>query len=96
MAYFRNHSEPEKEHEQQFRYPVETQDSFLSDEASWEEEQEAREARKDKYRLLFAVRDLFGTVLGAVFILVLLMLLISLISWVVTDLGQSFSLLNGL
>jgi hypothetical protein len=93
MAYFRNHSEPEKEHEQQFHLPVLTSDPISPQDEDWTDEQEAR---KDRYRLLFAVRDLFGTVLGALFILALLMLLVSLASWVIKDLSQSFSLLGGL
>ena len=97
MAYFRNHSEPEKEHEQQFVYPVQDTDPEQSEDwDEWEEEQEAKEARKDRYRLIFAVRDLFGTLLGAICILFLLMLLISLCSWGENDLKQSFSLLDRL
>ena len=49
MAYFRNHSEPEKEHEQQFVYPVQDTDPEQSEDwDEWEEEQEAKEARKDR------------------------------------------------
>ena len=97
MAYFRNHSEPEKEHEQQFVYPVQDTDPEESEELeAWEDEEESKEARKDRYRLILAVRDLFGTLLGALCILLLLMLIISLYSWVTKDLKQSFNLLNTL
>ncbi|MBQ6527439.1 MAG: hypothetical protein IJI38_02840 [Clostridia bacterium] len=94
MAYFRNHSEPEKEHEQQFVFPVDEDET--EDIEDWENEEEIREARKDRYRLVFAIRDLFGMILGALCILALLALLISLVSWVISDLSQSFSLLGGL
>ena len=97
MAYFRNHAEPEKEHEQQFVYPVQDTDPEESEELeAWEDEEESKEARKDRYRLILAVRDLFCTLLGALCILLLLMLIISLYSWVTKDLKQSFNLLNTL
>ena len=57
---------------------------------SWEEEE--REARKDRLRLILGIRDLILTVIGALVILALMTMFISMVDWVITDLKHSFFL----
>ena len=94
MAYFREHK-PEG-HVAQFAPDAEERlEEPYYDPEEDEDLEEEEEIRRDRFRLLGGVADLFGTVLGALCILGLLALLISLVNWVSTDLSQSFSVLGG-
>ena len=94
MPYFEHHEETR--HQSHFaesaEHLLDTDDSMQYDTDDWDT-QESIEERRDRLRLLFGAGDLFGTVLGALCILALLALLISLGSWVWNDLSQSFSIL---
>ena len=104
MAYFRAHTQ--KAHVPAFSEDAEAlldaqdmEDSFPEEEGSpwdWEEEAEEREAQRDRYRLFHGATDFFSAVVGTVCILILIAFIISLLSWVQSDLTQSFSLLGNI
>lgn len=64
----------------------------LDDDLLTEEEQE--ELRRSQWQLLANLADLGGIILGAALILLLVMLLISLLNWLSSDLTQSFTILQ--
>ena len=57
-------------------------------------EEEKAELRRSRWQLIAGLGDFAGVVLGTAVILVLAMLLISLINWLVSDVSQSFILLQ--
>ena len=59
---------------------------------SVEDPQEAAARRKEHFLLFNGVFDFVAVLLGAVVVLVLLWFLLSLYSWVSTDISQTFSL----
>ena len=102
MAYFNNDPQDLQEDEYQpvFQQPVE--DDYLDDEDGeyidemyyddFLDEEERREARQLKWKMLAGIGDFLGVLAGTVVILLLVALLISLITWVQADMSQSFTL----
>lgn len=64
----------------------------LSEELLTEEEQ--AELRRSHWQLISGLADFAGVILGTAAILVLVTLLVSLLNWLVSDLNQSFILLQ--
>ena len=93
MAYFRrngnydvNDESPEEEYDDGF-------DELEEQEPEPElTEEERAELRKDRTRLAFGAGNLLGVIGGVLAILVLLTMLFSMISFVINDMGRSFSL----
>ncbi len=56
--------------------------------------EEERAARRDRLRFAAGMSDFFGVVLGFVCVLVLVLLLISLLSWLRRDITSMFTLLR--
>lgn len=105
MAYFQQKDKaPEETPERRFYQPVEDDDPYdeLGDELPGDipaefpdaltYEEELAEQRKDRFRLAAGLFDLLAVVAGAVVILVLVAVLVSLINWVHADIIQSFTL----
>lgn len=107
MAYFNNPQDVQDEdYQSTFRQPVYddyNQDSEPYDEPyeepydeSYEDnyldEQERWEARQTRWKVLAGAGDVLAVLAGAVVILVLIALLISLLTWVQADMSQSFTL----
>ena len=101
MAYFKsNEPYPEQEYMPEEETEEEYDDGF--DELNEEEyedypeisEEERREQQKSRYRLATGFGNLFGVIVGAILILVLITLISSMIRFVVTDMGRSFSLFS--
>ncbi len=62
-------------------------EEFLTDE-------ERTELRRSRWMLLGGLGDFAGVILGTAAILVLVMLLVSLLNWLMSDISQSFTLLQ--
>lgn len=109
MPYFDHSSQPERHHRRVFQQPVTDEpeedydDDMLAedfdpaldpedDEGLQEDERQWR--RRDRWRLLAGVGDFVSVIVGAVAILALILLLISLLKWVKSDMLQSFTLLQ--
>lgn len=102
MAYFNNDPQDVREEDYQpvFQQPVETDEEYDDDEYYTDEmyyddfldEEERREARQLKWKMLAGVGDFIGVLAGTVVILLLVALLISLITWVQADMSQTFTL----
>ncbi|MBE5803197.1 MAG: hypothetical protein E7316_01625 [Clostridiales bacterium] len=108
MAYFNNDPQDAREEDYQpvFQQPVEDdfagdanygdpQEEYYTGEVYDEEyltEEERREARQMKWKMLAGVGDFIGVLAGTVVILLLVALLINLITWVQSDISQSFTL----
>lgn len=97
MQYFKQKKNETAAHQRVFRVPVDLDDyddDELPDEAprytSYTDEMAER--RKDTFRILTGLADFAGVVAGAVAILVLLAVLVSLLNWVRSDILQSFDL----
>ncbi len=50
--------------------------------------------RRDRIRFILGMSDFFGLVLGFAFILILVLLIISLLSWLRQDILSTFVMLN--
>ena len=50
------------------------------------------ERRRDKWRVFSGLADFIGVIVGAVTVLLLIALLVSLMNWVQADISQSFTL----
>lgn len=93
MSYFKP-KQDKPVHERKFFVPVDLDD--LDDETdslppvSYAEEEAER--RKDILRIVAGLLDFLGVVVGAVVVLMLLMVLISLLNWVYADMIQTFNL----
>ncbi len=73
--------------------PLDEEDlADLEDDLLTEEEQ--AELRRSNWALLSGLADFAGAILGAGAILVLVMLLVSLINWLMSDISQTFTLLQ--
>ncbi len=107
MAYFNNDPQDVQDEGYQpvFQQPVEDDfddeyygeesDEYYTDECYYDEyltDEERREARQMKWKLLAGVGDFFGVLAGTVVILLLVALLVSLITWVQADISQTFTL----
>jgi len=92
MAYFRRNEAynedgdlPEEEYDDGFDELTEEPEEEIT-------EEERAEIRKDRTRLAFGAGNLFVIIGGVVAILLLLTMLFSMISFVINDMGRSFSL----
>ena len=68
-----------------------------TDEDTYEDElteEEKLDQQKHRYRLFMGISDLAGTVIGAVVILLLIALLVSMINFLRRDMGQNLTLLK--
>lgn len=57
-------------------------------------EEERRELRQSNWKLLAGLADFAAVILGTAAILILIALLVSLINWLVSDISQTFTLLQ--
>lgn len=105
MAYFNNDPQDvQEDYQPVFQQPVEDDDideyydedgNYYTDEMYYDDflsEEERREARQLKWKMLAGIGDFIGVLAGTVVILLLIALLISLITWVQADISQSFTL----
>lgn len=67
---------------------LEDSDVMLTDE-------ELAEMRRSDWKLLATLADFGGVILGTAAILVLIALLVSLMNWLINDISQTFTLLQG-
>ncbi|MDO4483494.1 MAG: hypothetical protein Q4C54_03380 [Clostridia bacterium] len=85
------------------RYYVPGSGSWVTDEAPAEEyageyddlmydEEYDNARRQGRFRVVAGLADFFGVILGTIVILVMITLLISLVTWLRTDIAQSFAL----
>ena len=97
VAYFKNNETYSDDPHQKEELPAEEYDDGLDDLPESEEqpelsEEEKEDRKQNRIRFVFGAGNLFGVVAGAVVILVVLTLIFSIIHFMVTDLGRSFSL----
>lgn len=106
MPYFNNDPQPQEEEDYQpvFQQPVEqdfddeyydedTGEFFAADyDGEYLDEEERFEERQNRWRLMAGIGDFLGVLAGTVVILLLVALLISLITWVQSDISQTFTL----
>lgn len=99
MAYFNNNDQDmQEDYQPVFQQPVydDSEDDYEYDDEPYEDdyldEQERREARQMRWKLLAGAGDVLAVLAGTVVILLLVALLISLITWVQADMSQSFTL----
>ena len=107
MAYFKDDPQDVQEEAYQPVFQQRVEDDYIEDEYYDEDgeyytdemyyddfltEEERREARQMRWKLLAGIGDFLGVLAGAVVILLLVALLISLITWVQGDISQSFTL----
>lgn len=94
MAYFKQTQQPAQPHEPLFHVPVTEDDDDIGEDLIYERllAEEAEERRRGNYRMAAGIFDFLGVVAGAVVILLLVAMLISLINWVHADIVQSFDL----
>ena len=102
MAYFRsNEPYPEEEyHEDAYPEEEETEEAYDDgfDELQEEEPvpelspEEKAERTRNRVKLFMGASNLFGVIAGTVLILVLVTLIFSLVHFVITEMGRSFSL----
>ena len=88
MAYFRQNESPDNDWQDDWAsaYPAD-------DPAERElDERETEERRKARWQVFAGVSDFFGVIAGAVVILLLTALLVSLFSWLRHDIAGSFEL----
>lgn len=64
------------------------------DSADYLDEQEAKEARELRFRMLSGFMNFAGVIVGMVVILLMIALIISMVNWLRADLHQSFVLLG--
>lgn len=100
MAYFNNDPQDVQDEDYQpaFQQPVyDDDDQFYEEdyepyEDDYLDEQERREVQQMRWKMLAGAGDVLAVLAGAVVILVLIALLISLLTWVQADMSQSFTL----
>jgi len=68
-------------------------DEFFLDDNELSEE-ERRELQQSRWAILTSMGDFVGVIAGTALILLLVMMLVSLLNWVSTDLRQSFTILQ--
>lgn len=56
--------------------------------------EEKRQARRDRLELAAGMSDFFGVIIGAIAILLLILLVISLLNWLQQDISSTFTILN--
>jgi len=57
-------------------------------------EEEERQERRDHLRFASGMSDFVGVILGAVVILIMILLILSLLNWLWRDIASTFTLLN--
>ncbi|NLG56797.1 MAG: hypothetical protein GX540_00130 [Clostridiales bacterium] len=57
-------------------------------------EEEERQERRDHLRFAAGMSDFMGVILGAVVILIMFLLILSLVNWLWRDISATFTLLN--
>lgn len=87
VPYFQNTNERETEVDDGFDEILNPEEEELPD-----EELEAR--RKDRLELIMHLGDFTAVIIGVVMSLILIALLISLLSWLQSDISQTFSLME--
>lgn len=102
MAYFRsNEPYPEEEYtEDAYPEEEETEEAYddgfdeLQEEDPFPElsPEEKAERTRNRVKLFMGASNLFGVIAGTVLILVLVTLIFSIVHFVITDMGRSFSL----
>lgn len=99
MAYFKNnepYQEEQYSEEEEQQPEVDYNDGFdvLDDDESVPELSYAEKAARTHKRIRMALGagNLFGVIVGTVLILLMLTLIISMVHFVITDMGRSFSL----
>lgn len=99
MAYFKNnepYQEEQYSEEEEQQPEVDYNDGFdvLDDDESVPELSYAEKAARTHKRIRMALGagNLFGVIAGTVLILLMLTLIISMVHFVITDMGRSFSL----
>lgn len=98
MAYFKsNEQEPESMYSETEQNEPEYDDGFddlyeTEDEIPELSREEKAERNQNRLKLAFGAGNLFGVIAGTVLILVLLTLIFSMVHFVITDMGRSFSL----
>ena len=99
MAYFKNnepYQEEQYSEEEEQQPEVDYNDGFdaLDDDESVPELSPAEKAARTHKRIRMALGagNLFGVIAGTVLILLMLTLIISMVHFVITDMGRSFSL----
>ena len=102
MAYFRHNEQP------QTRQPLfdpaapdDAQDYYEDDQPYYDDDydepltrEERRYARRQRFRMMAGLLDFLGVIAGMVVILVLVALLVSLVTWLQSDMYQTFTLLT--
>jgi len=56
--------------------------------------EERRQARRDRLELAAGMSNFFGVIVGAIAILLLILLIISLLNWLQQDISSTFTILN--
>lgn len=99
MAYFNNDLQDVQDEDYQPAFQQPVYDDYDEDEYynlpyedDYLDEQERREARQMRWKVLAGAGDVLAVLAGTVVILVLVALLVSLITWVQADMSQSFTL----
>ena len=99
MAYFKNnepYQEEQYSEEEEQQPEVDYNDGFdvLDDDESVPELSPAEKAARThkRVRMALGAGNLFGVIAGTVLILLMLTLIISMVHFVITDMGRSFSL----
>lgn len=98
MAYFKsNEPSADDQYPVQEAAPADYDDGFedLREEEEYVPElslEEKAERTKSRVRLAMGAGNLFGVIVGAVLILVLVTLIFSIVHFVITDMGRNFSL----
>ncbi len=60
----------------------------------YQDKEERRQARRDRLELAAGMSDFFGVIVGAIAILLLVLLIISLLNWLQQDIASTFTILN--
>ena len=101
MAYFRSNEPDPEEMYPPADEPEEEYDDGFDELAGNEEEdvpelseEERKERMQSRFRLAMGAGNLFGVIVGAVLILLLLTLIFSMVYFVISDMGRNFSLFS--
>ena len=63
-------------------------------EGYFDQKEDKRQARRDRMMLIAGMSNFFSVIAGTVLILMLILLIISLLSWLSRDIRSSFALFN--
>lgn len=59
-----------------------------------QDKEDRRQARHDRLELAAGMSNFFGVIVGAIAILLLILLIISLLNWLQQDISSTFTILN--